>query len=410
MSKQKEIAMIPALRFPEFSREAAWSSQSLGTILLDRRDKGFESLPLLSLTDKDGIILQEESNRKNNSSSDKSKYLRVCKGDVAYNTMRMWEGRSAYVTIEGLVSPAYTVCKPIKGHSGLFFSYYFKTNPLINLFHMYSQGIVKDTLNLKYEAFSKIEAPIPLPDEQEKIADCLDTIDVLISAQTQKLEALKNHKKGLMQNLFPVEGQTNPNFRFPEFMSSGSWSSSSLDSPRISTFVKDRVSLAQLDIESYVSTENLLPDYAGVVKASKLPPSGSFTSFKVNDILISNIRPYLKKVWAADTEGASSNDVIVVRAGLEMIPTYLLYVLKNDAFINYVMKSAKGVKMPRGDLASIKKYCVAHPKEEEQQKIADCLSSIDNLIISQSQKIETLKQQKKGLMQQLFPHINESVV
>ena len=194
-----------------------------------------------------------------------------------------------------------------------------------------------------------------------------------------------------------------PELRFPEFRGDVEWQIKSLGNPSVAEFVSDKVRLEELDIESYVSTENLLPNFAGIRKASRLPPSGSFTEYKKYDVLVSNIRPYLKKVWYADKTGAASNDVIVIRSSNKLISSYLLFILKNDAFINYVMDGAKGVKMPRGDLASIQKYPVAIPGRKEQQKIADCLSSIDELISAQAEKIEALKTHKKGLMQKLFP-------
>lgn len=140
-------------------------------------------------------------------------------------------------------------------------------------------------------------------------------------------------------------------------------------------------------------------------KASKLPPSGSFTAYESGDILIANIRPYLKKVWVANRSGGASNDVIVVRP--KNGNAFLSCILKSEVFINYVMQGAKGVKMPRGDIALMKEYPVAVPNSEEQQKIADCLSSLDKLITTQAQKIEELKSHKKGLMQQLFPVMGE---
>jgi type I restriction enzyme S subunit len=116
----------------------------------------------------------------------------------------MWQGRCVYVDIEGIVSPAYTVCKPKRGIDSRFHYYLFKTHRMISKFHQHSQGLVSDTLNLKYHAFSKIKYLLP-PSlaEQEKIAACLIEIDALIAAETAKLEALKVHKRGLMQQLFP---------------------------------------------------------------------------------------------------------------------------------------------------------------------------------------------------------------
>ncbi|MDO6526241.1 restriction endonuclease subunit S [Motilimonas sp. 1_MG-2023] len=207
----------------------------------------------------------------------------------------------------------------------------------------------------------------------------------------------------------PTEKGLVPELRFPEFKNDEEWKIKELSGKDVAIFVKDREPLDQLKLNSYVSTENLLADYAGVAKASKLPPSGSFTSYKPNDVLISNIRPYLKKVWCADKVGAASNDVIVIRPSAKVSAAYMLHTLKNDEFINFVMKGAKGVKMPRGDIASIKAYPVALPRLLEQQKIADCLSSHDELVSANSQKLDALKAHKKGLMQQLFPAEGETI-
>lgn len=208
----------------------------------------------------------------------------------------------------------------------------------------------------------------------------------------------KSEKKGLV-----------PTLRFPEFRDEGEWEIKKLGDKDVSNFVKNRVALSELNIDTYVSTENILPNFGGIASASKLPPSGSFTAYRKDDILIANIRPYLKKIWVANKSGAASNDVVVVRPkatnGYSLVP----FLLKNDVFINYVMKGAKGVKMPRGDISLMKEYPVALPNPEEQQKIADCLASIDDLVTFQTQKLDGLKAHKKGLMQQLFPVEGETL-
>jgi len=198
-----------------------------------------------------------------------------------------------------------------------------------------------------------------------------------------------------------------PKLRFPEFRDMGEWSESRLG--EISAFIKDKVPLEQLTLSNYISTENILPDYGGVTIASKLPPSGVATRFKTNDILISNIRPYLKKIWFSSKDGGASNDVIVIRCKTKTSNKYLAFLLKSEGFINYVMSSAKGVKMPRGDISLMKEYPLFIPSLPEQQKIADCLSSLDELIAVHAQKLDTLKAHKKGLMQQLFPAEGETV-
>ena len=195
----KNNCAVPELRFPEFSGD--WQVKLLGDCFDERIEKKCINLPLLSLTE-NGIIPQEETNRKDNSNADKSKYLRVCIGDIAYNTMRMWQGRCVWVDTEGIVSPAYTVCKPKENIFSLFVYYMFKTRKMINVFHQHSQGLVNDTLNLKYEKFSAIRVSVPSLAEQQKIAACLSSIDSEIETNEQKLTKLQEHKKGLMQKMF----------------------------------------------------------------------------------------------------------------------------------------------------------------------------------------------------------------
>jgi len=196
-----------------------------------------------------------------------------------------------------------------------------------------------------------------------------------------------------------------PRLRFPEFR--GAVSVLPLDA--VADFVSEKFSVDQLTPAQYVSTENLLPDFGGISPATKLPSVSSVTSFRHRDILVSNIRPYLKKVWQSDMCGGVSNDVLVIRPTERVGADYLAAILRSDFFINYVMRGAKGVKMPRGEISMIREFPVPNPCPEEQQKIADCLSSLDDLIAAETQKLDTLKTHKKGLMQQLFPREGETV-
>jgi type I restriction enzyme, S subunit len=200
-----------------------------------------------------------------------------------------------------------------------------------------------------------------------------------------------------------------PELRFPEFKGRPSWLDGKLGEAPISTFSTKKISLSKISKETYLSTENLLPNFGGVVSAEKLPKSGSFTEFESGDILLSNIRPYFKKLWQAEYSGSCSNDVIVIKPGSLIDSDFLYQSLSNDHFFNYVMKGAKGVKMPRGDIDQIKNYDVTYPSSEEQTKIADCLDSIDQLIEAHTNKLKTLENYKKGLMQQLFPAAGQSV-
>jgi type I restriction enzyme S subunit len=197
-----------------------------------------------------------------------------------------------------------------------------------------------------------------------------------------------------------------PKLRFPEFKRSKPWIVDSLAD--VADFVNEKVPFSSIASERYVSTENLLSDYGGVATSLKLPAADSVTRYRVGDVLISNIRPYLKKVWHAHQDGGASNDVIVVRAKNALSSAFLASVLKSDSFISYVMLGAKGVKMPRGDIASMRQYQVAHPSAEEQRKIASCLASLDRVLAAQRRKVAVLKIYKRGLMQLLFPREGES--
>ncbi len=157
----------------------------------ERRENNFRRLPLLAITGNHGIILASEIKRKDSSNEDKSKYKRITKGDIGYNTMRMWQGVSAVSTLEGIVSPAYTICIPKDIVDVGFMGYFFKFPTLINLFWRYSQGLVSDTLNLKYNNFSQIKVLIPDIEEQERIAQVLQAADNEINQLEKKLKALE---------------------------------------------------------------------------------------------------------------------------------------------------------------------------------------------------------------------------
>lgn len=177
-----------------------WVEYPLGDFFDERNELSHNYLPLLSIG-QSGVYPQSESIKKDNSNEDKSKYRRICKGDIGYNTMRMWQGRSALSNLEGIVSPAYTVLKPKKEADSLFFSYLFKTPKLINSFYRNSQGLVEDTLNCKYKDFAIIKVTLPQKDEQIAIAEIIQEAEKELSKLNIKVELLKEQKKGLMQIL-----------------------------------------------------------------------------------------------------------------------------------------------------------------------------------------------------------------
>lgn len=192
-----------------------------------------------------------------------------------------------------------------------------------------------------------------------------------------------------------------PKLRFPEFANDGEWDVVKLG--EVVTFCNSKCNRSELRIDTYISTENIRQDFLGIKRAVNLPQNGSFTKFRIGDILVSNIRPYLKKIWQANFDGAASNDVLVFRTKNQNYDEYVAHLIKSDAFVNYCMEGAKGVKMPRGDKSTMLEYSIPLPSLPEQQKIASLLTSLDEQISANTKKLEALKAHKKSLMQQLFP-------
>jgi type I restriction enzyme S subunit len=179
-----------------------WVCAKLGDLFGERVERGRIDLSLLSITADRGVVPRDELAKRDTSSEDKSKYLRIAPGDIGYNTMRMWQGVSALSTLEGIVSPAYTICCPTNRINGKFAAHFFKFPHTIHQFHRYSQGLVDDTLNLKFPSFSVIEVVIPESiTEQQQIASILDTADQELTVLRAQRQTLDQQKRGLMQRL-----------------------------------------------------------------------------------------------------------------------------------------------------------------------------------------------------------------
>ena len=182
--------------------------------------------------------------------------------------------------------------------------------------------------------------------------------------------------------------------RFPEF--SGEWET--LQLADLASFSKDRVKIETLSTDNYVSTENMQQDFAGIKEAISLPSSSTAVEFQIGDILISNIRPYLRKIWLADRNGGCSTDVLALRTRNEKVDSAFLYCcLANDGFISYVMSGAKGVKMPRGDKQHISSFSLGVPSIKEQKKISKLISLLEKCISTQSKIIEELTTLRSAL-------------
>ena len=196
----KNGSNIPEIRFKGFTD--AWEQRKLGKCFSERN----ESMPegeLISVTINEGIKKFSELGRHDNSNDDKTKYKKVCVGDIAYNSMRMWQGASGYSPYEGIVSPAYTVLIPSKDIDSKCLSYQFKIPEIIHTFQINSQGITSDNWNLKYPALSEIQIYVSTKiKEQHKIALFFNNLDNLITLHQRKLEKLQNIKKACLEKMF----------------------------------------------------------------------------------------------------------------------------------------------------------------------------------------------------------------
>lgn len=170
----------------------------------------------------------------------------------------------------------------------------------------------------------------------------------------------------------------------------------------VSVYRKDRIGSDKVNKENYISTENMLSNRGGVENATTVASAKSFPAYKKGDILLSNIRPYFKKIWYATQEGGCSNDVLVVKAGKTVDSKFLYYVLSDNYFFNYSTVTAKGTKMPRGSQNAIMKYWVPNLDLPTQKKIADILSSYDELIKANNERIELLEQTVQELYKEWF--------
>lgn len=158
-------------------------------------------------------------------------------------------------------------------------------------------------------------------------------------------------------------------------------------------YYKGKVEVSGLDEKTYISTENMIPNKAGITVASSLPKINQTQAFEVGDVLVSNIRPYFKKIWFADFDGGCSNDVLVMRAKEGIDSRFLYYVMSDDDFFEYSMATSKGTKMPRGDKKAIMEYEVPKYGYEEQVKISSLLSGIDEKIQLNTEINKNLSQQ-----------------
>lgn len=390
---------IPALRFPEFQNDGEWNYE-YGNMLYDSivNKKHKSDLPILAITQDNGAIPRDEINYRvivNDKSIEGYKIVEI--GDFIIS-LRSFQGGIEYSRYKGLCSPAYIVLR--KKHSKIcddFYRHYFKSFQYIQALNRNLEGI-RDGKMVSYKQFSDIKLPCPSLAEQKKIADCLSSLDKYIDATKRKLELLKEHKKGLMQCLFPAKGKTTPELRFPEFQNDGDW-------------VEKKVR----NIFDQITRGCVLPVSETRQSPDDMYKYPVYSSQTANNGLMGYYNKFLYKnaiTWT--TDGANAGTVMLRRG--EFFCTNVCGVLishrgyANGCISEIIATHAKehvsyvgNPKLMNNVMGEIE-ICIP-PTIDEQIKIADCLYKVDQIISSHEKKIKSLELHKRGLIQQLFPKL-----
>ena len=267
--------------------------------------------------------------------------------------------------------------------------------------------------NISKVSFKNLKLPIPIPNEQKKIASFLSSLDEVITAQSQKLELLKEHKKGLMQNLFPQEGEKVPKYRFKEFVNDGEWAEKKLSD--VSTIGRGKSKHRPRDAEHlyggkypFVQTGDIRKADLYLTKFSQTYSEDGLKQSKLWDenTLCITIAANIAETSILKIKACFPDSIIGLKT--EENKTNILFVKYSfDVFKERIQNLSQGVAQDNLNQEKLSKIEFAFPLLNEQQKIASCLSSLDEIITAQTEKIEQLKLHKKGLMQGLFPKINE---
>lgn len=399
MNKKEKIKLVPKYRFAEFATEE-WKSIPLRTIANKVTAKNKDGLISRVLTNSatDGVVDQRDYfEREIVTQGNISNYFIVSDGDYIYNPRISSSAPVGPVSKNkigiGIMSPLYTVFR-FKDSENDFYEQYFKTNLWNNyLKTIANTGARFDRISISANDFMSMPMPVSSNTEQQKIADCLSSIDDLISAEDKKLSALKDHKKGLMQKLFPAEGKTVPEWRFPEFRNCGEWKEKILENICNSIF-------------SGKSKK--------AVGDGKFPLIGSTGQIGLCDtadyddelILIARVGANAGQVNFFNGKCGVSDNTLIIIAKKELVSIKFLLMFLTNYKISKIIFGSGQPLVTGGQLKNIK---IAIPTKAEQHKIADLLSSVDELITAQADKIETLKKHKKGLMQGLFPSVDEVI-
>lgn len=400
------MAHKPNIRFKSF--EENWLTTTIGEVFKERDERSADG-ELLSVTINHGIRRAKEMDRTF-ATGDLSHYKVVKVGDIAYNTMRMWQGACGVSKYSGIVSPAYTIATPCKGHIGAFYANMFKTNHMLHDFRINSQGLTSDTWNLKYYNFSKIQIKIPNEAEQKEVSKIIESISASITQREKELEKLKNIKRAVFEKLFPQNGEKVPALRFKEFTEE--WGEVALGSiaDRVTTknsskaYTETFTNSAEHGIMSqsdffdhaianqeniaryYIVQEN---DFVYNPRISKLAPVGPINRNKLG------------------RTGVVSPLYTVFRPKNVSVEYLEVFFMQNswNRFMNFNGNS--GARLDRFSIsdAVFWQMPIQYPQIEEQQKIAKLITTLSNLLSLREKQLALLKHTKQALLEQMF--VNE---
>ena len=347
-------------------------------------------MKLLSVTMNDGVMLRSDIESKDNSSEDKSNYKVVQKGDMVYNSMRMWQGANGISPYNGIVSPAYTVLMPKQQINNYYFATFFKTYKLINEFRKNSQGMTSDTWNLKYPQIKRIKICVPSIQEQDKIADMICILDKRIALQEQLVKALKKYKRGLLSYYFSPTHMVHlgnvESYNFADI----AYRRTEKYAPRSG---KDSLCIELEHIEQ--ETGRILGS------TSAINQNSIKNVCRKNDVLFGKLRPYLRKYALVKQKCVCSSEIWTLVPKKTVLPQFLFYLVQSEEFIK-VANISSGTKMPRAEWSNVEKATFYIPSTDVQQKIILQLKGIDALIMSNDKIRSQLNSLKRGLLQQLF--------
>ena len=404
MNKKKEV--VPKLRFPGYIGNKLRITK-LGKISSVVKEKaGDNRYILMSVTSGIGLVPQAEKFGREIAGASYKNYIVVKKYDFAYNKSATKQFPEGYISmlreydIAAVPNSIFTCFRITDSESyPPFFEYLWNNNYHGHWLRKYIEVGARAHGALSVDTKHLWSMPLALPDfkEQQKIADCLSSIDDLINAEGRKLKALKKYKKGLMQKLFPTEGKVLPEWRFPEFSKNDKWKINSLD--HLCTMQAGKfIDSSEISDER---KDDMYPCFGG----NGLRGYTSTYNCSGNHPLIGRQGALCGNVTFAAGEFYATEHAIVVTNKKDIEVKFLYCLLEHLRLNQY----ATGQAQPGLAVQTLEKVTAFYPREtKEQKKIADCLSEIDVFITEQSKKVEQLKAHKKGLMQGFLPSLEEA--